>query len=88
MEKSTIEEMQDFIKAQEKEIAELKRELGLKTKLNEIHVCNGATPMTYAELVTRDCDDIEWLEDIIYYIQLYIDREKGKRCENKAESEE
>lgn len=47
---------------------------------------NGGTPLTVADAVIRECPEKEWLEDVIYFIQAYIDRTYP--TENKAESEE
>lgn len=47
---------------------------------------NGGTPLTVADAVIRECPEKEWLEDVIYFIQAYIDRTFP--AENKAESEE
>lgn len=41
---------------------------------NKLVLGKGATPMTVAELVVRECDDEEWLNDVIYYINAFIER--------------
>ena len=35
---------------------------------------NGATPLTVAEVVVRECGDEDWLEDVIYYLRAYLNR--------------
>lgn len=83
MEKMSTAEMLNVINDQEKCIAELRKKIETLTTLNrpsELYVGNNATPMTVAEMVTRELKDCEMLEDVIYYIKSYIEREYGKRC--------
>ena len=48
---------------------------------NKLILQNGATPFTVADAVIRECGgDKEWLEDIIFFLQAYIDRTyKGEK---------
>lgn len=90
MEKMNTTEMMNTINDQEKCIAELRRKIEALTssdKPSELYVGNNATPMTVAEMVIRELKDCEMLEDVIYYIKSYIEREYGKRC-NRREVEE
>jgi hypothetical protein len=41
---------------------------------NVLNLAKGATPMTVADLVIRECNDREWLEDVMFYIEKYIER--------------
>ena len=41
---------------------------------NKLILQDGATPFTAADAVIRECVDKEWLEDVIFYLQAYIDR--------------
>ncbi len=34
------------------------------------------TSMSVADAVIRDCNDREWLEDVVFYIEAYIYRRK------------
>lgn len=43
-------------------------------KEDKLIIGNGATPLTVADAVIRECGDRNWLEDVIYFIQAYIDR--------------
>jgi len=50
---------------------------------------NGATPFTAAEAVVRECPDREWLEDVVFYLNAYIERTyKSKACVKCVEGEE
>ena len=42
---------------------------------NRLVLTSGATPMTVADAIIRECNDKAWLEDVIYYIGAYIERE-------------
>ena len=42
---------------------------------NRLVLTSGATPMTVADAIIRECSDKEWLEDVVYYIGMYIERE-------------
>ena len=49
-----------------------------------IEACNlnvppGATPMTIADAILRECDN-ETLEEVLYYID-YFKKKNGKECE-------
>jgi len=35
---------------------------------------SGTTPMSIADAVIRECADKEWLEDVIFFLQVYVDR--------------
>lgn len=48
----------------------------------EIKVQNGGTPMSIADAVIREVNDKEILEDIIYYLQVYINREYTSEVSN------
>ena len=39
----------------------------------------GTTPLSIADAVIRECPEKEWLEDIIYFLQCYIDRTWGEQ---------
>jgi hypothetical protein len=49
---------------------------------------NGGTPLTVADAVIRECADRRWLEDVIYFIQAYIDRTYTSDIEAESEEEE
>ncbi len=34
----------------------------------------GATPFTIADAVIRECNDKDVIEDVIYYLQVYVER--------------
>lgn len=51
---------------------------------NKINLPNGATPMSIADVVIREAKERDWLEDVVHYIQCYIDREWGE-SENQEE---
>lgn len=38
----------------------------------ELKTCNGATPLSVADAVIRDCNDEEWLNDVIFYLRCYL----------------
>lgn len=42
---------------------------------NRLVLTSGATPMTVADAIIRECSDREWLEDVIYYLGIYVGRE-------------
>lgn len=47
---------------------------------NKLILLDGATPFTVADAVIRECGDEEWLEDVVYFIQAYINRTyKGEK---------
>ena len=39
----------------------------------------GTTPMTIADAIVRECNDRDILEDVIYYLNCYIERTYGKK---------
>ena len=41
---------------------------------NKLMLGNGATPFTVADAVIRACPEREWLVDVVYYLNAYIDR--------------
>ena len=41
----------------------------------KVIVPNGATPLTIADAVIRECNDKDVIEDVIYYLQVYVQRE-------------
>ena len=45
------------------------------------------TPLTVADAVIRECDDRKWLEDVIYFIKVYIDRTYTSDIIAESESE-
>jgi hypothetical protein len=49
----------------------------------DINAMAGATPMTIADAVVRECPDKEILEDVVYYINAYITREWGNKTLTK-----
>lgn len=42
---------------------------------SEMYIASGATPMTVADLITRECHDREFLESVIFFINAYIEHE-------------
>lgn len=42
---------------------------------NRLVLTSGATPMTVADAIIRECNDKAWLEDVIYYLGVYVGRE-------------
>ena len=42
---------------------------------NRLILTSGATPMTVADIIIRECCDKSWLEDVIYYLEKYVERE-------------
>ena len=46
---------------------------------NKLTLGAGATPLTVAELVVRECSDEEFLEDVVYFINCYIERNRKSR---------
>ena len=54
---------------------------------NKLMLGNGATPFTVADAVIRECPEREWLEDVIFFLDAYIERTyKSKelvKCEVK-----
>lgn len=38
---------------------------------------SGSTPMTYAKTLVRECNDREWIEEVIYWLNAYLDYTKG-----------
>lgn len=49
----------------------------------DINAIAGATPMTIADAVVRECPDKEILEDVVYYINAYITREWDNKTHTK-----
>ena len=49
----------------------------------DINAMAGATPMTIADAVVRECPDKEILEDVVYYINAYITREWSNKTHTK-----
>lgn len=41
---------------------------------NRLYLASGATPLTTADAIIRECSDEDWLRDTIYYLNCYIDR--------------
>lgn len=41
---------------------------------DKLFIKSGRTPLTIADAVIRECQEKEWLEDVIYYINAYIKR--------------
>ena len=41
---------------------------------NKLILGNGATPFTVADAVIRECADKEWLEDVVFFLNTYIER--------------
>lgn len=54
-------------------------------EVNKLKLGNGATPFTVADAVIRECPDKEWLEDVVFYINAYIERTYPSNV--RAESE-
>lgn len=55
---------------------------------NKLTLGNMATPLTVADAVIRENPEREWLEDVVYFINAYIERTyKSKYAvrEDKAE---
>ena len=50
---------------------------------NELRLQAGGTPLTVADLVIRECNDREWLEDVIFYLEKYIERAYPKKQEGE-----
>lgn len=46
---------------------------------NRLILASGATPMTVADAIIRECNDKDWLEDVIYYLGIYVEREHKKQ---------
>lgn len=47
---------------------------------NKLILQDGATPFTAADAIIRECGDEEWLEDVIFFLQAYINRTyKGEK---------
>lgn len=65
-----LEEAHKVVEGLRKEIAYLKD----KDKPSVLFLQEGATPMTVAEMVVRECNDKEWLNDVVYYINCYLSR--------------
>lgn len=56
---------------------------------NKLMLGNGATPFTVADAVIRECADKEWLEDVVFFINAYIERTyKSKYAVREVESNE
>ena len=45
------------------------------TSYSKLYVENGATPMTIADLITREVHDRDFLESVVYFINAYIEHE-------------
>lgn len=43
-------------------------------KDDKLIITDGGTPLTVADAVIRECRDKEWLEDVIFYIDAFIQR--------------
>lgn len=54
---------------------------------NKLTLGSGATPFTVADAVIRECPDREWLADVVFYINTYIERTYTSN-NVRAESEE
>lgn len=51
---------------------------------NRLVLASGATPMTVADAIIRECNDRGWLEDTIYYLEAYIGREYVSKGESEG----
>lgn len=67
-----LEEAHKVVDGLRKEIAYLKD----KDKPSVLFLQSGATPMTVAEMVVRECSDEEWLQEVVYFINCYLTRNK------------
>ena len=38
----------------------------------ELKIPSGSTPMTIAELIVRECNDREWMEEIVYWLNCWL----------------
>ena len=52
---------------------------------NRLILASGATPMTVADAVIRECSDRKWLIDVIYYLGMYVEREYVSQGESEDE---
>lgn len=41
---------------------------------NKLTLVNGATPFTAADAVIRECPEKEFLEDVVFFLNAYIER--------------
>lgn len=65
-----LEEAHKVVEGLRKEIAYLKD----KDKPSVLFLQSGATPMTVAEMVIRECSDEEWLQEVVYFINCYLNK--------------
>lgn len=52
---------------------------------NKLVLGNGATPFTVADAVIRECPDKNWLKDIVFFLNVYIERTYVSEEEVQAE---
>lgn len=57
-------------------------------RASELYLSSGSTPMTLADLITRECPDREFLESVIFFINAYIEHELPSRACNMREGDE
>ena len=56
---------------------------------NRLILSSGATPLTAADAIIRECADKDWLNDVIFYLKIYVDRTyTTDTAENKEGDEE
>ena len=41
---------------------------------NRLILASGATPLTVADAIVRECADKDWLDDVIFYLKTYVNR--------------
>jgi len=52
----------------------------------KLYIPSGGTPFTTADAVIRECNDKEWLEDVIFFLQCYYDRVYGTDTRSETEN--
>ena len=65
------------------EVTDVEIDGGGRVMDNELRLQAGGTPLTVADLVIRECNDREWLEDVIFYLEKYIERAYQKKQEGE-----
>ena len=65
-----LEEARKIIEGLRKEIEFMKD----KNKPSVLYLQDGATPMTIAEMVVRECNDKEILDEVVYFINCYLNK--------------
>lgn len=65
-----LEESRKIIVGLRKEIEYMKD----KSKPSVLYLQDGATPMTIAELVVRESSDKEILEEVVYFLNCYLNK--------------